>query len=61
MSLTTLMIPILSVVMASIGIVFFFLARKSSQPGMVWAALGMSILALMFDAVYLIVVSAGRA
>ncbi len=55
-SLTTLMIPILSLVMAGLALVFFFLSSGDTNKGMRWAILGMALLALIGDLIYFLVV-----
>jgi len=54
-SLTTLMIPALSVIMAAIALVFFFLSSGDTHKGMRWSILGMAVLALIGDLIYYLV------
>lgn len=54
-SLTTLMIPALSVIMAVIALVFFFLSSGDTNKGMRWSILGMAVLALIGDLIYYLV------
>lgn len=55
-SLTTLRIPILSIIMAVIALVFFFLTSGKANKGMHWATLGMAVLALIGDLIYYLLV-----
>lgn len=54
-SLTTLMIPALSVIMAVIALVFFLLSSGDTNKGMRWSILGMAVLALIGDLIYYLV------
>ncbi len=54
-SLTTLMIPALSVVLALLGLFFFFWGRGEGPKGMRIAIPGMAALALILDLLYLLV------
>ena len=54
-SLTTLMIPVLSLIMAAIALVFFFLSSGDTNKGMRWSILGMAVLALIGDLIYFLV------
>jgi uncharacterized membrane protein (DUF106 family) len=58
-SLTTLMIPMLSIFQAVVALIFFFLMPKDSPKGIRWSVLGMAVLALILDLVYLLVVGWG--
>ncbi len=60
-SLTTIMIPALSLVLAVLAITFSLLGRKSVNKGFFYAGLGMGSLGLILSLIYLIVVLSGRA
>lgn len=61
-SLTTIMIPILSLVMSILAITFSLLGRKNPvNKGFFYAGLGMGTLGLIFSLIYLAVVLSGRA
>ncbi|MFO7659404.1 MAG: hypothetical protein R6V77_00655 [Candidatus Cloacimonadaceae bacterium] len=60
-SLTTIIIPVLSLVMSVLAITFSLLGRKSAHKGFFYAGLGMGTLGLIFSLIYLAVVLAGRA
>jgi len=59
-SLTTIMIPALSMVMALAAIIFSVLGKGASGRGMFLAGIGMGILALILSLTYLIIVMPGR-
>ncbi len=54
-SLTTLMIPAMSITMAAIALVFFFLSSGDTNKGMRWSILGMAVLALLGDLIYFLI------
>lgn len=56
-SLTTLMIPALSVVLAITGLIFSIIGMKGQPRNMAFSGLAMSILAMILDFVYWLVVT----
>lgn len=60
-SLTMIMIPAISLVMAVAAIVFSLLGRKAEHKGFFYAGLGMGTLGLILALIYLTVILSGRA
>ena len=60
-SLTMIMIPAISLVMAVAAIVFSLLGRKTGHKGFFYAGLGMGTLGLILALIYLTVILSGRA
>ncbi len=60
-SLTTIIIPMLSVILVFLGVIFSFLGRGEFNKGITYSSIGMCLLAFIIDMIYLYMVIIGRA
>lgn len=60
-ALTTIMIPLLSLILVIIGIIFSILGKGGEYKAMTYASIGMCVIAFLLDMLYLYIVMIGKA